>query len=416
MSNALAIAAVTRTLRDLLYQSIRDELANPSVTALPPDRARENRTGNQVNLFLYHTQPSLERHNQHPQFQLRRGETCKPPLALDLYYLITTYGEDEKDEIGHQLLGRFMSFLHDRKQISPSEIEMATAEELSESDLHHQIDRIQIWPLSLSFEEMCKLWQSLQTRYRLSVAYRIAVILLDSQVPLTVPPPVLSYSFRDRRQGNVVQWDFLPSLSTLRLPNRQPSAQLGDRITLEGQNLDRENLLVRLKPAKFRGAIDLEPLATKTGPAIEFALPAADALGDANWACGVYAISLVERERDWQSNALAFTLAPCLRDVTPQDVRPGNVTLQLTCAPPLQRNQKATLLWGDRAFPTHKQSTTAGNVTALTCHIRDAQPGEYVLRLRVDGVDSLPIDFSTAPWGFDTAQTVRVVPAPEEAA
>ncbi len=409
MSNALAIAAVTRTLRDLLYQSIRNELANPSVTALPPDRAREQHTGNQVNLFLYHTQPSVERCNQHPQYQLRRGETRKPPLALDLYYLITAYGEDGKDEIGHQLLGRVMGFLHDRSQIFPYEIEMATAEDLSESDLHQQVDRIQISPLSLSFEDMSKLWQGLQARYRLSVAYRVAVILLDSQVLLTLPPPVLSYSYRDRSRGNVRQWDFLPSLSALRLPNRQPSAQLGDRIRLEGQNLDRENLLVRLKPAKSRAEIDLEPLAAETGAAIQFALPAADDLDGDCWACGVYAVSLVDRDRDWQSNALAFTLAPRLGNISPQEVHPGDVTLHLSCTPALQRNQKALLLWGDRAFATRKQSTAAGNATALICRIRDAQPGEYILRLRVDGVDSLPIDFSTVPWRFDAAQAVRVV-------
>lgn len=406
MSNALAIAAVTRTLRDLLYQSIRDELANPSVTALPLDRARENRTGNQVNLFLYHTQPSLERHNQHPQSQLRRGETRKPPLALDLYYLITAYGEDERDEIGHQLLGRVLSFLHDRQQIFPNEIEMATAEELSESDLHQQVDRIQIVPLSLSFEEMSKLWQGLQARYRLSVAYRVAVVLLDSQVPLIVPPPVLSYSYRQR--GNVAQWDFLPSLAALRLPNRQPSAQLGDVIALEGRNLVRENLLVRLQPAPPGTAIDLEPLLDSAGPTLRFALPAPDRLDSAPWQCGVYAVSLVDRARNWQSNALSFTLAPRLLAVTPQEVRPGDFRLRLTCVPPLQRKQKAVLLWGDRVFPTRKQGSTEA-ATTLTCRIRDAQPGEYVLRLRVDGVDSLPIDFSAVPWEFDAAQTVRVV-------
>jgi len=341
MSNELAIAAVTRTLRDLLYQSIRDELADPSVTALPPDRAREQQTGNQVNLYLYHTQPSLERCNQHPQFQLRRGETRKPPLALDLYYLVTAYGEGEKDEIGHRLLGRVMSFLHDRSQILPSEIEMATAEDLSESDLHQQVDRIQISPLSLSFEDMSKLWQSLQAGYRLSVAYRVAVILLDSQVPLTVPPPVLSYAYHGPQNG-ILQRDFLPSLSVLRLPNRQPSAQLGDQITLVGQGLKQDNLLVLLKSTKSRTTTYIEPQVAETGSAIQFTLLAADELDGEPWACGVYTVSLVDLDRGWQSNALSFTLAPCLSDISPQEAPPGDFTLRLTCAPALQQKQKAT--------------------------------------------------------------------------
>lgn len=55
MSNALAIAAVTATLKSILDTGIN----NPSppqlsaeVTTLPLDKARGNRTGNQLNLFL----------------------------------------------------------------------------------------------------------------------------------------------------------------------------------------------------------------------------------------------------------------------------------------------------------------------------------------------------------------------------
>ena len=415
MSNALAIAAVTRTLRELIYRSICGESATPLVTALPPDRARENKTSNQVNIFLYHTQPSLERCNQHPQLQVRRGATRKAPLALDLFYLITAYGENDEDEVGHQLLGKVMSSLHDRSQILPSEIENATAEGLGESDLHQQVDRIQIAPLSLSFEEISQLWQGLQARYRLSVAYKVAVILIDSQRPVVVPPPVLSYSYRDRQRGNVAQLGFLPSLSALRLPNRQPSAQLGDCITLEGQNLDRKNLLVRLKSAKSRLAIDIEPLEDRAGSAIRFALPNHLDLNGACWASGVYAVSLVDRERDWQSNALSFALAPSLYAIDPQEVGAGHITLQLVCAPPLRTNQKALLLWGDRCYPTRREGQ-AENGTTLTCQVRNAQPGEYVLRLRVDGVDSLPIDFTTTPWEFDATQKVRVVPVSENEA
>ena len=57
MSDYLAIAAVTATLRNLLEAGIagKPEMNDVKVTALPPDKAREGTTTNQVNLFLYQT-------------------------------------------------------------------------------------------------------------------------------------------------------------------------------------------------------------------------------------------------------------------------------------------------------------------------------------------------------------------------
>ena len=42
--------------------------------------------------------------------------------------------------------------------------------------------------------------------------------------------------------------------------------------------------------------------------------------------------------------------------------------------------------------------------------VTDAEAGEYVLRLRVDGADSIPVDFSTVPPQFDTAQMITITP------
>lgn len=42
MSNSLAIAAVTTTLRNLISQGVAQELGSGIVTTQPPDKAREN--------------------------------------------------------------------------------------------------------------------------------------------------------------------------------------------------------------------------------------------------------------------------------------------------------------------------------------------------------------------------------------
>ena len=69
MSNDRAIAAVTSTLRNLLFQAVSSDadLAGTTVTTRPPDRARQDGgAGNQINLFLYRTSIDAAWRNQDP--------------------------------------------------------------------------------------------------------------------------------------------------------------------------------------------------------------------------------------------------------------------------------------------------------------------------------------------------------------
>src|SRR5262249_25649882 len=40
------------------------------------------------------------------------GEDLPPPLALDLYYLISAYGRDSDDMLAHKMMSRAMAILH----------------------------------------------------------------------------------------------------------------------------------------------------------------------------------------------------------------------------------------------------------------------------------------------------------------
>src|ERR1043165_2431488 len=109
MSNALAIAAVTTTLRSLLIR----RLGAVSVTARPLDKARNGSNANQVNLFLYQTMRDGALINMPMPRQGSPGESGQPPLPLVLYYLISSYGSNDDDIQGHRLLGQAMSVFHD---------------------------------------------------------------------------------------------------------------------------------------------------------------------------------------------------------------------------------------------------------------------------------------------------------------
>ena len=244
MSNTLAIAAVTATLQKLIEDAIQADDGSSKVTTRLPDKIADET--NQLNLFLYHTEISAAWRNQNElPGQLKRGESGNPPLPLDLYYLLTAYGKSTPlgEEDGHKLLGRAMSVLHDHALLGADEIRNA----LPGNDLHQQIERVRITAQPLGIDEMNKLWGAFQTNYRLSVAYRVSLVLIESQRSKRAPLPVLTIGEGD--SGIISQPSLIPpypTLESITLPANQNSARLGDSITLVGHHLSGSAVEVRL--------------------------------------------------------------------------------------------------------------------------------------------------------------------------
>src|SRR5256885_15296884 len=111
MSTPAAIEAVSIALRNLITNGVPD-LPHQIVTTKPLDEARDTDKRDQINLFLYQTVPNAAWRNQDMPRQIQPGETGHPPLALNLYYLVTAYGKEDDDTLSHRWLGRVMSVLH----------------------------------------------------------------------------------------------------------------------------------------------------------------------------------------------------------------------------------------------------------------------------------------------------------------
>lgn len=198
MSTALAIASVTAVLKHMLGNTLVQQptvtgMGDLSVTALPPDRVltgTDERT--QLNLYLYRLTPNSS---------WRRGEVFashktsqeKPPLALDLHYLLTAYGE--RDFQAEVLLGHAFQFLYETPVLTQETIRSVLASlsqgngsgpgltALAASTLADQLEQITIRPEFLSLEDLSKLWSSLQTRSRLSMTYEVSVVLIEDRHP-----------------------------------------------------------------------------------------------------------------------------------------------------------------------------------------------------------------------------------------
>lgn len=419
MSNALALAAVTARLRNLLHNGLSADVPGIVVSTRPPDRARNGATGDQVNLFLYHTSINAAWRNRDIPWRVRPGEAAHPPLPLNLYYLLTAYaGEDESgvdlDTIpdrlmgSYRLLGQAMSLFHDHPLLDPTGIHAALPIADQVDFPFDQVENVRISPHPLSLEEMSKIWSGLQSQYRPSVAYELSVVLIESQRPRRAALPVLRRGPEDQGVETVI--GPFPILEEIRRPpGARYGFQLGDTIELIGRNLSGENVAVQLNHPLLAPIDPLPPQPESTAAKLVITLP--DNGAAVNWAAGFYSVTVTsgaEGTTPRRSNALPLPLSPQVVDISPNPAAPdgsGSVTLTVQCAPSVLPAQRVRLLLGEREIPANDHAAPTDTVTFT---IADAPLGDFVVRLRVDGVDSLPVQSTESGLIFDPAQRVTI--------
>jgi hypothetical protein len=418
MSNSLAIGAVTATLRNLLDKGISAEGGGLHTTTLPPEKAQtfgQADGAGRINLFLYQTQLNGAWRNMDMPRQIKPNETGQPPLALDLFYLLTAYERDDGDSsvIAHRLLGRAMRVLHDHPLLGADEIRTA----LPNNDLADQIERIRITPQPMAVEEFSKLWTTFQVGYRISAAYHVSVVLIESTRSSRTPLPVLTRGADDT--GVNAQADLIPPFPTLtsvspvvQPPGSESSAVLGNDLLITGHDLDGTNVSAEVSHPRLPNPVALPAPSNATATAITVNLPNQPQ----NFPAGIYTISVsVIRPGETSkrtTNALPFAVVPqILSNPAINAVRNVNeITITLACSPEVLPAQRVALLLGGDEVPVEPHSVTTGSLTFIA---KDDPPGkfaagDYFVRLRVDGVDSLLIDRSVQPPRFKTSQKVTI--------
>jgi hypothetical protein len=366
----------------------------------------------QLNVFLYQTVVNAAWRNLDMPRQVRPGEAGAPPLALNLNYLVTAYGrgESDNDSVSHRVLGGAMSVLHDHPLLSRTELSAS----LTGNDLGEQFEQVKVTPLPLPLEEVSKLWTVFQTQYRISAAYQVTVLLIDSHLPVKAPLPVLQRGEGDR--GVTTLAGPLASLSEIRPPNLQPAARLGEDIAVVGEQLTGADAVVRFTSARLKQRVEL-PAANGAQPGellVHLPNQVEDPGAMSRWAPGFYTAALVVRKVSVPalvSNEVAFVLAPRIT-VSPATAASGTVNLSLTSEPRIVSGQRVLLLFGDRQVEPVSVTSPSDltQPTTLAFTIPGVTVGTYVVRLRVDGVDSIPVVYSGTPPtpAFDALQRVTV--------
>lgn len=209
MSNGLAIAAVTSTLRYVLERALQHPHPGPvggaRVTTLRPGQLTDTSVvpGPSINVFLYRITPN----HAWNLADLPTGRTNGSlehwrVAALDLHYLITCHGQDESLD-AQRLLGRTVTALAvtpvlTRDVVVDAMDTYATEAEttfLADADLADQVELVKVSPAPMSLEEMSKLWSVLQTPYLLSLTYTATVVLIEAEVTASTADRMVSDSY-----------------------------------------------------------------------------------------------------------------------------------------------------------------------------------------------------------------------------
>lgn len=411
MSNHLAVATVSATLRNMLRDPVMASVDSADVITDRPDSLNGINTDPRVSIFLYSVQPNAAWRNEDLPTRRSNGDLSqRPQVALDLYYLLSFFGDEQALE-PQRLLGTVMTVLHTRPLLSRDEIRRMIQTELdadagfplATTDLADQPEVVRFTPHPLDLEQLSQLWSVFfQTAYRLSVAYQASVVLLNPEDIARAPLPV-----RDPRIFT----------TTIRRPaiERVESAAgplqpvtVGSTVVIRGSQLRGDITVV------WFGA---EPVALAPGEAgdqrIEVVVPAGVRAG----LIGVrveHRIELgppPEERAAGESNIAPLVLRPQIRvtddeyelsvsDVTADgDLRSGN--LDVTVDPAVGRRQRVVAHLNQLnppanqaplsySFPDESRDIEGAPdaTNGLQIPFRNVVAGSYLVRIQVDGAES----------------------------
>ena len=435
MSSPLAIGAVSAVLRNLLDNGMVDvgvPIGSVNVTAVAPDTIdlTDSNSTPAINVFMYRLSRNIGWENAAMPSRNARGERISnQPLALNLHYLVTAYGDNDFE--AEILLGYAMHLLHERpvldrpairRALGPATLDSSILppafQALAASDLADQTESITLTQEPIDTEEMSRLWSAIQSNYRPTVAYVATVVLIETREPASAGLPVLSRGPVDpatnRDRGVVVTPGLVPpypTIETVEAPDNNPAAILGDNLRLRGHHLDGTAVTVHFDHRLLATPNQIVVGVNTDAAQIAVTLPTG-AVAEQDWPAGLYTVSvelILPGEIDPRtSNIAALQLAPeailpptsITRDATTQ-----NVSVALGLRPQLRPEQEATLSLGadTASVEPHPIATSSADFD-----FGPVPTGAQWVRLVIDGVASLLVDRSAEPPTFDASQSMAV--------
>ena len=408
MSNHLAIATITATLHKKLQAAIQTQVEGARVTTVSPCEISKGTPEAGGNIFMYQviTNPAL--HNMDSTLARSRGAPVRRQAALDLYYMLSFYGNNS-ELVPQRLLGSVVKSLNDNRVMTQEMIRAAcndsTFSFLAESDLADQVHTINLLPLDLNLEDLSKTWSVFfQTPYVLSMAYKCLVVLVEGEDPFKRGLPV-----REARVGGMAPFFSQPQVEdVVALTGRNQPILVNSTLVITGKHLKGE----RFTRVRIGGA---EVIPTEV-QAKEIKLDLS-MLPDYALRAGVQSLQVIHPQtltevdrshgrRGAESAAAPFILRPRVMAVTVEaleetdnDTRDATLEIQVNLTVGAQQtvvlamNESATDKPASYMFDIPYRQQDSNQVSMP---IRDVKPGEYLVRLLIDGAES-QLEVDTEP-------------------
>lgn len=423
MSNYLAIATVTATLQRLLQASIQADVEGARVTTLRPENLGEGAPESGVNIFLYQILSNPAHSNGAMPVRQRRGEmTKKSQAALDLYYLMSFYGNEVELE-PQRLLGSVVRTLEDYGVLTPDMLRDTVDNRaypfLANSNLPEQAEPIRIERQDLEMDDLSNLWSGLfEASYLLSIAYKATVVMVEGDMPARRALPV-----RDRYLGAVpssVQpvieqvicsaGRYSPILreSSLLIRGKQLAAdsvqiKLGDQL-VEPQSVEASQIILDLSaiPAESlrAGVQGLQVVHLRDERRAVF-VERANSPQESTPPQRTTTDNRPSNSQPYllESNVEAFILRPTIQSLTLVEMRgsedePRSGTVQIQFDLMVTPNSRVTLALNERtgtqpAEYLFSARAQAESHTEIAVAISGVRPGKYLVRATIDGAESL---------------------------
>lgn len=182
-----AIADVGETLVEMLRDRMDDLVDRDEVALTSPASVGEG-TDPRLTLYLYRITENVELKNAE-RLEVGDGKRREPPLALDLYYLLTAHpstgGNDDtaRSREQHSVLGRAMQVMYDNAVLRGSDLSGSLA-----GDSDEEV-RISMNPMDQqSMDGIVSLWNTFQEQpFQPSVSYLVSPVSIASTREDAVP-------------------------------------------------------------------------------------------------------------------------------------------------------------------------------------------------------------------------------------
>ena len=251
MSTYTAIGAVGLSLQRLLSDRLDQPVGTVVTVGNPPDEP--DAEAPVVNLFLYRVSLNGALSNMPARNRGERGAYGHPPLPLNLYYLLNTYGtttaagsDTLQDEIvAHDLLGSAMRILNDYPILTP-EIETSHGVQVLDADLLDADEAVKVTLDPLSLEDLSKVWTALNRPFRPSAAYEVSLVQIDSKLRTPNVQPVGPIGDRSGPKVHVIA-GMSPVIEDLHAAQRTAAqVRAGETLVLEGSGFAGDETLASI--------------------------------------------------------------------------------------------------------------------------------------------------------------------------